>query len=216
MSMLVKRFFDFSISFLGLMLSFWLIFFTWFIASIDTRSNGFFLQKRVGKGGRLFTVIKLKTMRPVTGVDTTITSSSDPRITKVGAFWRKTKLDELPQLINVLLGQMSFVGPRPDVPGYADKLQGEDRIVLSIRPGITGPATLKYKNEEAILNAVKNPKRYNDVVIFPDKVAINKLYIKEYSLIKDFDYILETVVGKPLLGSTKTPLAEVHERLFEK
>lgn len=189
-----KRSFDFILSAVGLVLSGWLIFIAWIIASIDTKSNGFFLQKRVGKDGKLFTVIKIKTMRPLTGVDTTITQDGDPRITKWGRFFRKTKIDELPQLINVLLGQMSFVGPRPDVPGYADKLEGDDKKVLSIRPGITGPATLAYRNEEEILAAQEDPQKYNDEVIYPDKVRINLEYIDNWSLKKDIYYIYKTIV----------------------
>lgn len=189
-----KRLFDFILSFIGLCLTWWLILLAWIIASIDTKSNGFFLQKRVGKDGKLFTVIKIKTMRPLTGVDTTITKDGDPRITKWGRFFRKTKIDELPQLINVLLGQMSFVGPRPDVPGYADKLEDNDRRILSIRPGITGPATLAYRNEEEILAAQDDPQKYNDEVIYPDKVRINLEYIDNWSLKKDIYYIYKTIV----------------------
>lgn len=189
-----KRTFDFVLSAVGLLFSSWLIVIAWIIASIDTRSNGFFLQKRVGKDGKLFTVIKIKTMRPVSGVDTTITQDRDPRITKWGRFFRKTKIDELPQLINVLLGQMSFVGPRPDVPGYADRLEGDDRRVLSIRPGITGPATLAYRNEEEILANQEDPQKYNDEVIYPDKVRINLKYIDNWSLKKDIYYIYKTIV----------------------
>lgn len=190
-----KRTFDILASFLGLALFSWLIFLSWLLASIDTRSNGFFIQTRVGKNGRLFKVIKIKTMKPVANVTTTITQTHDPRITRIGAFFRRYKIDELPQLINVLLGQMAFVGPRPDVPGYADKLLGEDRLVLTIRPGITGPATLKYKDEEAILAAQPDPIKYNDEVIFPDKVKINLDYIKHYSFKQDIRYIFQTVLG---------------------
>ena len=195
MNNFTKRGFDIVVSFLGLTFSWWLIFIAWIIATFETRSNGFFIQKRVGKDGKIFNVIKIKTMKKVEGVDTTITSSNDIRITKSGKFFRDTKIDELPQLINVLIGDMSFVGPRPDVPGYADKLEGEDRIVLSIRPGITGPASLKYKNEEEILASQNDPKWYNDKIIWPDKVRINKEYIKNWSLKKDIEYIIKTVTG---------------------
>ena len=181
--------------FFGLTFSWWLIFIAWIVATFETKSNGFFIQKRVGKDGKIFNVIKIKTMKKVEGIDTTITSSNDVRITKSGKFFRDTKIDELPQLINVLIGDMSFVGPRPDVPGYADKLEGEDRIVLSIRPGITGPASLKYKNEEEILASQNDPKWYNDKIIWPDKVRINKEYIKNWSLKKDIEYIIKTVTG---------------------
>jgi lipopolysaccharide/colanic/teichoic acid biosynthesis glycosyltransferase len=192
---LLKRCFDFVVAFVGLSLSFWLILLAWIAASIDTCSNGFFIQQRVGCKGRLFKVVKIKTMRPIKSIDTTITAENDPRITRLGAFFRKTKIDELPQLWNVLLGQMSFVGPRPDVPGYADKLTGEQRVVLSIRPGITGPATLKYKNEEALLAAQSDPKQFNDEVIFPDKVTINMEYIQKYSFKQDLRYIVQTIFG---------------------
>ena len=195
MNNFIKRGFDIIVSFLGLTFSWWLIFIAWVIATFETKSNGFFIQKRVGKDGKIFNVIKIKTMKKVEGVDTTITSSNDVRITKSGKFFRDTKIDELPQLINVLIGDMSFVGPRPDVPGYADKLEGEDRIVLSIRPGITGPASLKYKNEEEILASQNDPKWYNDKIIWPDKVRINKEYIKNWSLKKDIEYIIKTVTG---------------------
>ena len=195
MNKISKNIFDFVISFLGLLFSWWLILIAWIIASIETKSNGFFIQKRVGKNGKLFNVYKIKTMKKVDGIDTTITSSNDVRITKSGKFFRDTKIDELPQLWNVFVGDMSFVGPRPDVEGYADKLEGEDRIVLSVRPGITGPASLKYKNEEEILSQQSNPKEYNDTVIWPDKVKINVEYIKNWSLKKDIQYIIKTVTG---------------------
>jgi lipopolysaccharide/colanic/teichoic acid biosynthesis glycosyltransferase len=165
------------------------------MAAISTGRNGFFLQKRVGQDGRIFNIIKLRTMRDVSGVDTTITAQNDMRITKTGAFLRKYKIDELPQLINVLKGDMSLVGPRPDVPGYADKLKGEDRIILSVKPGITGPASIKYKNEEALLAKQSDPKRYNDEVIYPDKVRINKEYIQNYTFGKDIKYLLQTIKG---------------------
>lgn len=188
-----KRSFDLLLSIIGFSLSWWLILFSWLMASIDTRSNGFFTQRRVGKGGRIFTVVKIKTMRPVKDVTTTVTRSGDPRITQMGAFFRRTKIDELPQLWNVLIGDMSFVGPRPDVPGFADQLQGEERAMLSIRPGITGPATLKYRNEEELLASAKDPERYNKELIWPDKVRINLEYIRCWSLQLDIKYILQTV-----------------------
>ena len=192
---IVKRMFDVVVSFIGLLVTWWIILIAWIVASIETRSNGFFVQKRVGKDAKLFYAIKIKSMKKVEGVDTTITSANDVRITKSGQFFRNTKIDELPQLINVLLGSMSFVGPRPDVEGYADQLQGDNRIVLSIRPGITGPASLKYKNEEEILSGQADPKKYNDEVIWPDKVKINKAYIKNWSFWKDIQYIIKTITG---------------------
>ena len=190
-----KRAFDVTLSLVGLIFTSPIILIAWIIASIETKSNGMFIQKRVGKEGKLFSVYKIKTMKKVEGVDTSITSANDVRITKSGRFFRNYKIDELPQLWNVLIGDMSFVGPRPDVPGYADKLEGDDRIVLSIRPGITGPATLKYKNEEEILAKQNDPKWYNDNVIWPDKVMINKEYIKNWSLKTDIECIIKTVKG---------------------
>jgi len=195
MNKFLKNSFDFIVSLFGLLASWWIILIAWIVATIETKSNGMFIQKRVGKDGKLFNVYKIKTMKKVDGVDTTITSANDVRITKSGKFFRDTKIDELPQLWNVFIGDMSFVGPRPDVEGYADKLEGDDRVVLSIRPGITGPASLKYKNEEEILSQQNDPKEYNDTVIWPDKVNINKEYIKNWSLIGDIKYIIKTVTG---------------------
>lgn len=192
---LLKRTFDTLVAFIGLVLTWWLIALAWGAASVDTRSNGFFTQRRVGKDGKHFTVVKIKTMRPIEDVTTTVTSSGDPRITSLGTFFRKTKIDELPQLWNVLWGDMSFVGPRPDVPGFADRLEGEERLMLSIRPGITGPATLKYRNEEELLAAADDPEAYNRDVIWPDKVRINLEYIRNWSLVADLRYIWQTVVG---------------------
>ena len=193
---LIKRGFDIIVSVFLLFLFGWVILLGFIAATISTRKNGFFLQKRVGENAKLFDVIKLRTMRDLPDVDTTVTTEHDRRITKVGAFLRKTKIDELPQLINVLKGDMSLVGPRPDVPGYADNLEGEDRIILRVKPGITGPASLKYKDEEALLAQQEDPKKYNDEVIYPDKVEINKSYIQNYSFWKDLVYLYQTVTGK--------------------
>ncbi len=191
----IKRIFDLVFATAGLAVTWPLIVAAWIVAAIETRSNGFFLQKRVGEGGRLFTIIKIKTMYLHTE-GSTVTTAKDSRITKSGRFFRRFKIDELPQLINILKGDMSFVGPRPDVPGYMDRLEGEDRILLTVKPGITGPATLKYRDEEDILAKVDDPQKYNDEVIWPDKVRINKEYIKNWSLKKDIEYILQTIKGK--------------------
>ena len=163
--------------------------------SCSVRTNGFFIQSRVGRSGKLFNIVKIKTMKNVIGINSSITTLDDVRISISGVFFRKTKIDELPQLWNVLIGQMSFVGPRPDVPGYADRLKGKDRIILSVRPGITGPAQLAYKNEEEILAKQDDIIKYNNEVIWPDKVAINMKYIENYSFFKDIYYIWKTVVG---------------------
>ena len=192
---IVKRLFDITFAVVGIVVTLPVIIIAWAVASVETRSNGLFVQKRIGQHGKPFYVWKIKTMKPVSGMESTVTTSQDCRITKSGAFFRKTKIDELPQLFNVLFGQMSFVGPRPDVPGFADLLEGEDRIILSLRPGITGPASLKYKDEETLLSKVQDPERYNKEVIWPDKVKINKAYIRNWSLSKDVGYLIKTVLG---------------------
>lgn len=193
---LLKRVFDFCFSIFGLSIVWWLIILTWCIAAIDTRANGFFRQPRVGRHGELFLVIKIRTMRIDSSIQTTVTRASDPRITGVGRILRKYKLDELPQLWNVLNGDMSFVGPRPDVAGYADRLPEEKRAgLLSVRPGITGPATLAYRNEEELLALHVDPQKYNDEVIYPDKVRINLEYIQNWRFRDDLRYIWKTVFG---------------------
>jgi lipopolysaccharide/colanic/teichoic acid biosynthesis glycosyltransferase len=191
-----KRVFDLFFSSFGLLIAWWLILAAWLAASFDTRSNGFFFQKRVGRNGKVFRVVKIKTMSPDVDFDTTVTRRGDPRITPLGAFFRRTKIDELPQLWNVFLGDMSFAGPRPDVLGFADTLQGEERAMLSLRPGITGPATLKYRNEEELLSKQIDPESYNREIIWPDKVRINLEYINNWSLRQDIRYIFETVFNK--------------------
>jgi len=190
-----KRFFDMVLSIVGILLTWWVIFLAWVVASLETSSNGLFKQKRIGKDAKSFFVYKIKTMKHIDGTETTVTTKEDSRITKSGAFFRKTKIDELPQLFNVLFGTMSFVGPRPDVAGFADELDREDKVILSVRPGITGPASLKYIDEEEILAQQENPEMYNMEVIWPHKVQINKTYVKEWSLKKDILYIIKTITG---------------------
>ncbi len=163
------------------------------IARIDTGMSGIFSQVRVGKDCVLFKVYKIRTMAGNAKIKTSVTTADDVRITPIGRIFRKTKIDELPQLINVFLGQMSFVGPRPDVPGFCDKLQGEDRVVFSVRPGITGPATIKYKHEEDLLSQQPDPEQYNRDVIYPDKVKINRQYILEYRFRDDLKWIFRTI-----------------------
>ena len=153
-----------------------------------------FTQVRVGRNAKLFKMYKFRSMT-VSHSGSSISVAGEARITPLGAKLRRYKLDELPELWNVLIGDMSFVGPRPDVPGYADKLEGEDRLILKLRPGITGPASLKYRNEEEILANVENPQQYNDEVIYPDKVKINLEYYHNHSLLGDLKYIFETVLG---------------------
>lgn len=153
-----------------------------------------FRQKRVGKDGRLFTMYKFRSMVVHHG-GSSVSVAGESRITPLGAKMRHYKLDELPELFNVLIGDMSFVGPRPDVPGYADNLRGKDRDVLKLRPGITGPASLKYRDEEDLLAKQADPQKYNDEIIFPDKVRINLYYLNHYSFIKDIQMIFCTVLG---------------------
>ncbi len=162
-----------------------------------------FSQKRVGKDGKLFTIRKFRTMTANHG-GSSVSVAGESRITPLGAKLRHYKLDELPELWNVLKGDMSFVGPRPDVPGYADQLKGEDREVLKLRPGITGPATLKYRDEEDLLARVvkegidgyTDPVKYNDEVIFPDKVRLNRFYLNHYSFWSDIKMLFATVLGR--------------------
>ncbi len=189
---IVKRLFDFTFSFIGIILCLVPILTLILIATVSTKKFGLFSQKRIGQYAKIFTMYKIRTMR-VQSHENFVTTAKDPRITFDGKFLRASKLDELPQLFNVLIGNMSFVGPRPDVIGYADKLEGEDRIVLSVKPGITGPATLKYKNEEELLAQQVNPKEYNDTVIWKEKVKINREYIKNWSFLGDLNYIFKTI-----------------------
>ena len=156
-----------------------------------------FKQKRVGQYGRLFTMYKFRSMT-VSHSGSSVSIKGESRITPLGAKLRKYKLDELPELWNVLIGDMSFVGPRPDVPGYADKLTGEERRILLLKPGITGPASLKYRNEEELLAEQENPQEYNDKVLFPDKVRINIEYLENWSFWYDIKIIVYTVLGKDL------------------
>lgn len=166
----------------------------------------FFVQKRVGKNGILFDCHKFRSMT-IDHNGSSISVAGENRITPLGSVLRKYKLDELPELWDVFIGNMSFVGPRPDVPGYADKLTGENREVLSLRPGVTGPATMKYRNEEEMLASLQPDngmgiedyiKWYNDNVIYPDKVRINRYYLNHYSFITDIKMIIYTVLGRKM------------------
>ncbi|MFO6464834.1 sugar transferase [Jannaschia sp. KMU-145] len=188
---LQKRAFDLAGAGLGLAVLWPVIAVCWAVARRDTGASGFFRQTRIGQFGQPFEVIKIRTMRSSDGP--TITTADDPRITPTGTFLRRWKLDELPQLWNILRGEMSFVGPRPDVPGYLDRLEGEARRVMSLRPGITGPATLKYRDEEALLASQADPVAFNDRTIWPDKVRINLAYLDDWSLAEDIRYIVRTL-----------------------
>lgn len=215
--MILKYIFDRLVALIGLLFLWPVLLIVAILVKVKMPGGpAFFVQKRVGKGGKLFDCHKFRTMT-VKHSGSTVSVAGDSRITPLGATLRHYKLDELPGLWDVLVGNMSFVGPRPDVPGYADKLQGDDRDVLKLRPGITGPATLKYRLEDeylanaralvANLNLNDNVNFdemsdqeiavwYNDNVIYPDKVRLNCYYYRHYSFIKDFQMILCTVLGK--------------------
>lgn len=207
--MFFKWIFDRSVAFIGLLFLWPILLIVAIMIKIKMPGGpAFFIQKRVGKDGKLFPCHKFRTMT-VEHHGSTISVAGDSRITPFGATLRHYKLDELPGLWDVLVGNMSFVGPRPDVPGYADKLEGDDRVVLKLRPGITGPATLKYRLEDEMISEYVAKKQaegdsrpiqeiateYNDNVIYPDKVRLNKYYYRNYSFIKDIEMIFATVLG---------------------
>ncbi len=189
---IIKRLFDLVLALALLPFLLPVIVFLIIIATIDTHQTGFFVQKRIGYQGKPFSFYKIRTLKGKKHDDIIAIYN---QATPIGKFLRNTKLDELPQLFNVLIGTMSFVGPRPDIPGYADKLTGKDRIILTVKPGITGPATIKYKNEDKILLKQTNPKQYNDEVIWKDKIKINKEYVKNWSLQKDIRYLWSSIFG---------------------
>lgn len=221
--MVYKWFFDRIAALCGLLLIWWVFPLVAILIKIKMPGgSAFFCQKRVGRGGNLFTCHKFRTMT-VEHSGSSVSVAGDNRITPFGAKLRHYKIDELPELWDVLIGNMSFVGPRPDVPGYADKLVGADRDVLKLRPGITGPATLKYRVEDEMIaefveqiKAGKNEQVakfdelpdfssmsdqeiavwYNDNVIYPDKVRLNCYYYRNYSFVKDIQMIFATVLGK--------------------
>lgn len=190
----MKRTFDIFATLIAMIISF-PVMLVIAVAIAVTMPDGpiFFKQTRIGQYAKQFKIIKFRTMKP-DSEGSTVTASNDSRITRLGTFLRKYKLDELPELWNVLKGDMSMVGPRPDVPGYADKLNGEARQILLLKPGLTGPATLKYRNEEEILAKQPNPIKYNDEVIWPDKVQINLLYYYNHSLFGDIKILFNTVL----------------------
>lgn len=176
-----KIIFDCVVSILLLFFIFPLLILLFIISSLDTRSNGIFFQKRVGQNGKIFIIYKLKTINPQKG-------KSSP----IGLILRKYKLDELPQLFNILKGDMSFVGPRPDIQGYYDCLKGEDRKVLQLKPGLTSEASIKYSNEDTLLRSQKDPLLYNDNIIFPDKVKMNLSYLENISFKEDLRILWKT------------------------
>ena len=189
----MKTLFDYFFAVFGLVLLFPIFVFISLLIKLSSKGPIFFIQKRIGQNGDGFNIIKFRTMYCDYQSNQTITIYNDKRITRVGLFLRNYKLDELPELINIIKGEMSFVGPRPDVEGYADKLKGEDKLILRLKPGITGPASLKYANEEQILSNVENPQEYNDNVIFPDKVRLNLEYYYNHNLWLDIKIIFATI-----------------------
>lgn len=195
---MIKWTFDRFAAFAGLLLLGWLLLVVAICIRVKMPGPVFFRQRRVGLGGRLFTMVKFRTMTLNHG-GSSVSVAGESRITPLGARLRRWKLDELPELWNVLVGDMSFVGPRPDVPGYADALTGEQRDILLLRPGITGPASLKFRNEEELLAQVPDPQRYNDEVIFPDKVRLNLLYLHDHTLLLDLKMILATALGRCIM-----------------
>jgi len=182
----IKRIFDFFFAFGSILGLLPLIIFAYLMSCIDTKSNGIFIQKRIGQFGKPFNIYKLKSMKEVHGIKT---------ISRFGNFIRKTKIDELPQLFNVLIGDMSVVGPRPDIHGYYDKLQGEASKILELKPGLTSLATLKYANEETLLAQQENPLHYNDTILFPDKVTLNLDYYYTRTFFGDLKIIWKTAMS---------------------
>jgi lipopolysaccharide/colanic/teichoic acid biosynthesis glycosyltransferase len=183
---MIKRFFDIIFSLFTLLFFFWVVCIAWLLAAIDTHTNGIFIQERIGQFGNPFKIYKLRTIQ-------VSPSSGNPRISKIGKFLRSYKLDELPQFLNVLKGEMSIVGPRPDLPGYYDLLQGENRKILELKPGLTSPAALKYSAEEQLLEKQDLPLLYNNNSIFPDKVQLNLDYYYHQSFYRDIGIISKTI-----------------------
>ena len=197
--MILKWIFDRLVSLIGLVCLSWLYLIVAILIKMKMPGGPvFFVQKRVGRCGKLVKVHKFRSMtvQKKNEAFTGIAAIETNRITPLGAKLRRYKIDELPELWDVFIGNMSFVGPRPDIPGYADQLKGDDLEVLRLRPGITGPASVKYRNEEEILASVDDPRKYNDEVIYPDKVRLNRYYLHNYSFVKDIQMIICTVLGK--------------------
>jgi lipopolysaccharide/colanic/teichoic acid biosynthesis glycosyltransferase len=188
-----KRTFDLVAALFGLSLTSGLIGVVLLCAYCDTNRNPLFRQLRIGRNGCLFFMYKIRTMREIRGLSSTITTETDPRITQFGHYLRRSKLDELPQLFNVIRGDMSLVGPRPEVPTYLEQIRRQAPCVLSVRPGITGPATLKYRREEQLLAAQADPQTFNDRVLFPDKLQINQSYVRNFRFVDDLKLLWLTL-----------------------
>lgn len=186
MQPITKRLFDIIFSVIFLFSFFWVLFLAWFLAAIDTRTNGVFVQERVGQYGKRFKIYKLKTFQAGQKFD-------ELQISKLGQLLRNYKLDELPQLFNVMKGEMSIVGPRPDIVGYYDLLEGENRKILELKPGLTSLASLKYCNEVKLLENQADPLSYNDNVLFPDKIKMNLEYYYNKTFYDDLKIIVNTL-----------------------
>ena len=190
---MIKRIFDIFFAFFGIIFFTPIFIIVYFLIKLDSRGPVFFLQNRVGLEEKIFKIIKFRTMKINQVSKSTIILKNDSRITRIGRYLRKYKIDELPELFNILKGEMSFVGARPDVPGYADQLKGENRNILKLRPGITSMASLKYANEELILSQVKDPINYNNNNIYPDKVKMNLNYYNNHNIWIDIKVIFATI-----------------------
>ena len=186
----IKRLFDLFLSIILLPVLIIPIIVLLIIARIDTNASGLFRHERIGQHGRPFMMMKIRSLREENHELGKLHLSA----TAYGNWLRRTKLDELPQLFNVILGHMSYVGPRPDVPGFADELEGADRIILSIKPGVTGPATLKYKDEDDVLALQEDAENYNRTIIWPDKVKINRNYVENWSFYLDLTYLFRSIL----------------------
>lgn len=190
-----KRLFDLVLSITGFLLLLLPGFLVYLVIICKEGRPGLFTQERIGRYARPFIIYKFRTMS-TNKSSNTVTAANDPRITPLGSFLRKTKIDEWPQLLNIVKGDMSFVGPRPDVSGFADKLTGKNKDLLNLRPGVTGPATIAFRNEEEILSQQNDPISYNRTVIWPKKVRINLEYEKRHTLFSDFIIIAQTALGR--------------------
>ncbi len=188
-----KRLFDFAVALAGLIVLSPVMLVLAVLVRATSPGPALFIQERVGRHGRGFRCAKFRTMGAGAQAQGTVTTATDARVTPLGRWLRRWKLDELPQLGNVLAGRMSFVGPRPDVPGYADRLQGDDRRILELRPGITGPATLLFREEERLLTLAQNPQAFNDAVVYPEKVRLNREYLETGNFGRDLGYVFATV-----------------------
>lgn len=192
--MLIKYIFDRFFSLIGLILVSPFLLVVYILHKVRMPKGDFlYRQLRVGKDGKLFRIYKIRTLRDNSEDSGSVTVADDERILPFGKWLRESKVDTFLELINILIGDMSFVGPRPDVPGYADKLEGDDRVILKMRPGLTGPASIKYRHEDQILVQQADPQKYNDEVIWPDKVKINKEYYENWSLWSDIKILWKTI-----------------------